>query len=225
MEQKKRPSNDDDDDQEHESIHDDDTVPAPVPESGDDKDAPGDESERSEIEQILASCEARIRNLIRRRFPGHDEHRVQDVLQQVAVALLENLPKRDGTPNREDDIQYAVSIAWKKACDILRTESREANKRRAKQDLLTSQFSLWDKFTPAERDEISAIVAETARTLTPFQLWFWEKYVEHFPKSKRGNYLANATGVPLSSMDVKRRIDEIRKRFFDDLGDKGYGLE
>jgi hypothetical protein len=53
MEQKKRPSNDDDDDQEDESIQDDDTVPIPVPEagdepvrkSGDDKDTPGNESD------------------------------------------------------------------------------------------------------------------------------------------------------------------------------------
>jgi DNA-directed RNA polymerase specialized sigma24 family protein len=226
MEQKKRPSNDDDDDQEHESIQEDDTVPIPVPDPDDDKDAPGGESDRGDIEQILASCEARIRALIRRRFPGLDEHRVNDVLQQVAVALLEELPRRDGKSKRDDDIEkYAVRVAWNKACDILRNGTREASKLGAKRDLLASQFSLWDMFTPAEQAEVSAIVAETARTLTPFQLWLWERYVEHYPKSGRGNFLAKVTGVPLSSPDMKRWIAEIRSRFFDNLRDKGYDLD
>ncbi len=222
MDEEKRPS-DDDDDQENESDQNEDTPPAPESEDGDHPQL--NELERIEIERILAECEANIRNLIRRKFPGLGNHDQEDVIQEVALALGENIAKSNGTLWQERDIRYTVSIAWKKACDKLRGKSRELAKRKVKQDLLTSQFSLWDGFTLAERAEFSAIMAESARTLTPFQLWLWENYVEHYPKSRRGNYLADKTGLPFSSKEMKRWIGEIRERFVTDLRSKGYDLD
>jgi hypothetical protein len=223
MDQNERPSHDDE--ANHDSIQHDDDRTSPERDSQDGDDAAQFDASDADVESFLAECERRMRVMFRREFPGLYSTEVDNVLQEVALALVEKSKRQGSRFWDEEDFSLALQIARNKACDILRKRSREEEKRRIKHERMCQSLSQWDCLSAWEREEIITIVAKTADDLTRFQRWLWEQYVEFYPRSMRGDHLAKETGAPFSSKEMKRWIDEIRKRFSSDLRKGGYDLD
>lgn len=163
--------------------------------------------------------------MLRREFPGLSTADADNVLQEVAVALVQNAA-RDGTCFwHDEDFSLAVAIARNKASDQFRRRGREQAKWKGKYERMCESLSQWERLSDWEREEIETIVARRAAGLTPFERWLWEQYVDHYPASRRGNDLAKVTGLPFSPKEMKRWIGEIRERFLNDLRKGGYDFD
>jgi hypothetical protein len=108
---------------------------------------------------------------------------------------------------------------------MFRHRSREEDKRKGKHERMCESLSQWERLSNWEREEIETIVAITADGLTPFEQWLWQQYVDHYPASRRGNYLAKVTGLPFVPKEMKGWIDKIRERFLNDLLKGGYDFD
>ncbi len=204
-----------------------DKRPTPEP-SGNGKDrAKPDPSNSLEFQKFVDQCMRQIEALIYWKYPGLDVAEKEDVFQEVILALWKRMEK-NGHPfwlELESCRCFERKIAENKCNDILRHDASEKRKREGKHQRICASFSVWEPLPVWEQKEIQAICLRTASNLTDENRWLWEQYVEHYPRSRRGNYLAEVTGLPYSSDDMKRRIATIRKRFQIDLREGGYNLD
>ncbi|TVS11600.1 MAG: sigma-70 family RNA polymerase sigma factor [Planctomycetaceae bacterium] len=202
-------------------------TPTPEP-GGNGKDrANPDPSDSLEFQQFVNQCMRQIETLIYWKYPGLDVAEKEDVFQEVILALWKRKEK-NGHPfwlELESCRCLERKIAENKCNDILRREASEKRKREGKHQRIRASFSVWEPLPAWKQKEIQAICLRTASNLTEEDRWLWEQYVEHYPRSRRGKHLAEVTGLPYSSQEMKRRIAKIRKRFQIDLRDGGYDLD
>jgi DNA-directed RNA polymerase specialized sigma24 family protein len=223
MAKKERPSHEDD--PENDSAREGDTELDFGSNAGDDSEASDSPSEDTDLTEFLKECEQRIRAMLGREFPGLCDADVDNVLQEVAFGLVQKSVRAGTCFWHDKDFSLAVTIARNKARDLFRHHSREEGKRKGKHERMCEHLSQWERLSNWEREEIETIVARTADGLTPFEQWLWQQYVDHYPAARRGTYLARVTGLPFTSKDTKRWIDDIRERFLKDLGDGGYDFD
>jgi DNA-directed RNA polymerase specialized sigma24 family protein len=202
-----------------------DTEPDSGSGAGDTSNGSDDTNEGTGLTVFLKECERRIRAMLGREFPGLCDADADNVLQEVAFALVQK-SARAGTCFWHDmDYSLAVTIARNKARDVFRRHSREEDKRKGKHERMCESLSQWDHLSNWERKEMETIVVTTAEGLSPFEQWLWQQYVDHYPASRRGNYLAKVTGLPFVSKEMKGWIDGIRERFLNNLRKGGYDFD
>jgi DNA-directed RNA polymerase specialized sigma24 family protein len=227
MAKKQRPSQEDEpnDEPDHDSVQEGDTEPECGSSATNDSEASDGASEATKLTVFLVECERRIRAMLRREFPGLCAADADNLLQEVAFALVQRSARAGTCFWHDQDFRLAVTIARNKASDLFRRRSREEDKWKGKHERMFESLSPWERLSDWEREEIETIVARTAAGLTPFEQWLWEQYVDQYPASRRGNYLAKVAGLPFSPKEMKRWIDEIRERFLNDLRKGGYDFD
>ncbi len=202
-------------------------TPTPEPGGNGQDRAKPDPSGSLAFRKFVEQCRRQIQALIYWKYPGLDVAEKEDVFQEVILALWKRKEK-DGHLfwlELESCRCFERKIAENKCNDILRHEASEKRKREGKHQRKCASFSVWKQLPAWEQKEIQEICLRTASNLTKDERWLWEQYVENYPRSRRGKHLAEVTGLPYSSQDMKRRIAKIRKRFQIDLRDGGYDLD
>lgn len=194
--------------------------------NGDDKEyETPDPSGSPEFQEFVKQCMRQIEALLLWKYPGVHMDEKEDVFQDVILALWKRTRNQGILFWLDSCHSFERRIAENKCIDRLRHQTKEEAKREIKQEKMGASYSIWGNYTGLEQEEIQVICLRTASKLTDQERSLWETYVEHYPKSSRGNYLAKVMGLQHSPSEMKRRIGEIRKRFLGDLRDGGYDLD
>lgn len=184
-----------------------------------------------------ASHRERTCHIVSEKYPGLSRQDVEDVWCETRKALLERWPSENGFDIRQPLEGLLLTIALRRACDMLRRRTTQDNlvKRigeRSAAELRGAEVpgGWWGGLSLAEKQELQSLTAEAFRLLSADEWLVLSVYCEHYPDLRRSTrLLAHLTeqfpevrGKAWTSADVRTILNRARTIVQAYLREKGY---
>jgi DNA-directed RNA polymerase specialized sigma24 family protein len=182
-----------------------------------------------------------IINFVRRNFPSFSHADLDDVWAETRLGLLKKWCSDTGLDVTRGLGQLLRTIAWRRACDLLRIRCRhddtvdvegklEETESRAA-DIRHREW--WCHLPQVEWQELQMLVCEAFGTLAPDEWMVLSVYCEHYPASERRTQLLKCVAEQFPEVSKKgwtaatvaRLLERARRRVQFYLKQKGYNFD
>ena len=180
-----------------------------------------------------------IRNYVHDEYPSFSEQDLDDVWVETQRDVFKRWP--DGIHEDEPIGGLLKTIAYRRACDLLRRNDKQKKFIAAKAEEVKAQAKSeeqggtdwWNRLTSLERKELKYQANEAFRLLSPDEWLVMSVYCEHYPKIRSPGKLLTVLnkGFPevrhkaWTPADVARLLNNARTIVQSYLCRKGYKLD